>query len=123
MSGFKVIALLKRRADITRDAFIRYYENHRAPLILSQFPSITAYRRNFADFTAAFESDAAPFDFDVVTEIEFGDRSGYDAMLARHSDPAVAATIAADEDQFLDRAFTRMFVVETRANDLKENSL
>ncbi|MXO74375.1 EthD family reductase [Altererythrobacter aerius] len=123
MSGFKVIALLKRRADITRDAFIRYYENYHAPLILSQFPSITAYRRNFADFTAAFESDAAPFDFDVVTEIEFGDRAGYDAMLARHADPAVAAMIAADEDQFLDRAFTRMFVVETRANDLEENSL
>jgi hypothetical protein len=114
MSRFKVIALLRKRADISREAFIDYYENRHAPLILSVFPSIAAYRRNFADFSSAFVSDAAPFDFDVVTEVEFADRAGYDEMLALHADPVVGETIAEDEANFVDRDFTRMFVVESR---------
>lgn len=114
MNRFKVIALLRKRADISREAFIDYYESRHAPLILSVFPSIAAYRRNFADFSSAFASDAAPFDFDVVTEIEFADRAGYEEMLALHAEPAIGATIAEDEANFIDRGFTRMFVVETR---------
>ena len=114
MSGCKVIALLKKRADLTRDAFVDYYETRHAPLILASFPSIIAYRRNYAEFAGAFASAAAPFDFDVVTEIHFADRAGYDDMLARHALPETAEAIAADEANFLDRARTRMFVVEPR---------
>lgn len=114
MIGFKVIALLEKRADLTREGFIDYYETRHAPLILASFPSIVAYCRNYADFTDAFASVAAPFDFDVVTEIHFADRAGYDDMLARHALPQVAEAIAADEANFLDRARTRMFVVKPR---------
>ncbi|MDP3675599.1 MAG: EthD domain-containing protein [Novosphingobium sp.] len=114
MSGCKVIALLRKRDDLLREAFVDYYESRHAPLILASFPSIVAYRRNYSDFTDAFASAASPFDFDVVTEIHFADRAGYDDMLARHAQPAIAEAIAADEANFLDRARTRMFVVEPR---------
>lgn len=111
----KSIALLRRRADLSREAFIAYYEQQHAPLILSLMPGIVDYRRNFATFDGAFVNDgAAPFDFDVVTELWFADQAAYDAAIAAATAPDVAARIAADEENFLDRAGTRMFVVEER---------
>ena len=111
----KSIALLKRRADLSRDEFIDYYERNHAPLILSLLPGILDYRRNFADFEGAFAfPGAAPFDFDVVTEIWFADRAAYDAAMAVALGPETAARIAADEENFLDRSATRMFLVDER---------
>ena len=43
----KTIAFLKRKAELSREAFIRYYETRHAPLILSIAPQICDYRRNF----------------------------------------------------------------------------
>lgn len=124
MSGCKVIALLRKRADLSREAFIEYYETRHAPLILSLFPSITAYSRNYADFDDAFVyPGAAPFDFDVVTEIGFADGAGYDDMLALSARPEVADAVAADEANFLDRGHTRMFVVEERASPIAAESM
>ena len=115
--AFKVIALLAKKADLTRDEFIAYYENHHAPLILSITPEIRAYRRNFADFSEAFAfPDAAPFDFDCVTEIEYADRAAYEAGLARQTE--AMDRIAADEENFLDRGKTRMFIVDSRASEI-----
>lgn len=106
----KSIALLRRRADLSRQQFIDYYERRHAPLILSLLPGIVEYRRNFALFDGAYVNPgAAPFDFDVVTELWFAD---YDAAMAVAVLPDVAARIAADEANFLDRSATRMFVVE-----------
>ena len=115
MSGgsLKVIAMLRKRADISREAFIRYYNENHAPLILSLMPGIVEYRRNFTVFDNAFVNDgAALFDFDVLTEIRFRDRATYDAAMVVAADPAVAQRIADDEENFLDRSGTRMFVVE-----------
>ena len=50
----------------------------------------------------------------MITEIWFADRAAYEAAMARHAQPEVAAAIAADEENFLDRSKTRMFVVDER---------
>lgn len=111
----KAIALLKRRGDLSREAFIDYYEQRHAPLILSVTPGVVEYRRNFADFDGAFVNEgAAPFDFDVVTELWFADRAAYDHAMAVTTEPDIFARIAADEENFLDRSKTRMFLVEER---------
>ncbi len=110
---FKVVALLTRKPDLPKADFIRYYEDHHVPLIYSLFSNIREYRRSFVDLTGAIIlPGAAPPDFDVITELWFDDRAGYDHMLALHADPAVAGAIATDEENFLDRSKTRMFVVE-----------
>lgn len=115
----KSIALLRRRADLTREAFMDYYERHHAPLIVSLLPGIVDYRRNFASFEGAFVSDGAtPFDFDVVTELWFADRAAYERAMAIATREDVAARIAADEANFLDRNATRMFLVEERRSPL-----
>ncbi|KTE00926.1 ethyl tert-butyl ether degradation protein EthD [Sphingopyxis sp. H038] len=119
MGMFKVISLLKARADISRAAFIDYYETRHAPLVLELMPNILAYRRNYvaAEGSIAFDL-APPFDYDSVTEIWFHDRAAYDEALAVLMSPANAARLAADEEQFLDRSKTRLIVVDERASAL-----
>lgn len=113
----KSIALLRRRADLSHAAFVDYYENNHAPLIQSLLPGIIEYRRNFVDRAGAFTSDgAAPFDFDVVTELWWETRADYDAAMAIATAADVAARIAADEANFLDRTGNRMFLVEERVS-------
>ena len=108
----KVLALLKKKADLSRAEFITYYENRHAPLILSLFPDIADYRRNFVDRSDAVESGVAAIDFDCVTELWFADSQAYDRFRARSADPAVAKAIADDEENVFDRTATRLFVVE-----------
>lgn len=121
MSGgsLKVVAMLRKRADISREEFIRYYTENHAPLILSLLPGIVEYRRNFTVFDGAYVNEgAAAFDFDVLTEIRFRDRAAYDAAMQVSADPEVAQRIANDEENFLDRSGTRMFVVEESASQI-----
>lgn len=108
----KVVALLRRKPDLTREAFITYYETRHAPLIRSLLPGIADYRRNYVSREGAFESAVAAIDFDSVTEMRFATRADYDAFLAHAAEPAVAQAIADDEENVFDRAATRMFVVD-----------
>jgi len=108
----KAIALLRRKPGLSREQFIAYYEARHAPLIRSLLPEIADYRRNYVDREGVFESAVAAIDFDSVTEMRFADRAAYQRFLARAAEPAVAAAIAADEENVFDRAATRMFVVD-----------
>ena len=118
----KTVALLRKRADITHEAFVDYYETRHAPLILSLLPGIVEYRRNFSRFEGAYVNEtAAPFDFDVVTEIWFEDRAAYDRAMAVAAQPDIAHRIADDEANLFDRSGTRLFVVDERASVIAES--
>jgi hypothetical protein len=113
--GFKVMALLGKKPGLSKAEFIDHYENRHVPLIKSMFDGIVEYRRSYVDLTGAILSDGvAPPDFDVVTELWFKDRAGYEAMLAGPGNPEVAKHVADDEEHFLDRSKTRFFVVDER---------
>ena len=113
--GFKVMALLGKKPGLSKAEFIDHYENRHVPLIKSMFDGIVEYRRSYVDLTGAILSDGvAPPDFDVVTELWFKDRAGYEAMLAGPGNPEVAKRVADDEEYFLDRSKTRFFVVDER---------
>lgn len=113
----KAVALLARKPELTHAEFVDYYENNHAKLIRNLLPQIVEYRRNYLDRGTAIGADgAADPDFDVISEFVFADRAGYDAMLATHAQPEVAAAIEADEENFLDRSRTRMYVVDVRAS-------
>ena len=116
---FKVMVFLTRRGDLSREAFIDYYESRHAPLILQLMPGIRGYRRNYlqpADMILG--GIAAAPDFDVVTEICFEDRAAYEAGMRAFSDPAVMQRLIADEENFLDRERMRFVAVEERASML-----
>lgn len=112
---FKCMALLKRKPDISREAFIEYYETRHAPLIRHLLPGIVDYRRNYVEMEGAFVfPGAAPIDFDVITEIWLADKAAYDRFTAAAAETEIARKIAEDEENFLDRPATRMLVVEER---------
>jgi len=110
---FKSIALLKKKAGLTRQQFIDYYENNHAPLIVRLTPGIRAYHRNFIDWNGMFEAaDGSETNFDCVTEVWFDDRAAYEKAMAVLTSPDVAKQIADDEEHVFDRSKTRMFVVD-----------
>lgn len=113
----KTIAFLKAKSGVSRADFVDYYEAHHAPLVLALMPGIIDYRRNYVQADGAFAfAETPPFDYDSVTEIWFADRQAYDAAIAEISKPEIAARLAADEENFIDRAKTRMVVVEERSS-------
>lgn len=116
---FKCIALLRRREDLSRDAFVDYYETRHSVLIRRLLPGIIDYRRNYVERDGAYVfPSAAPIDFDVVTEMTFIDRAAYDRFTAKAADLEIARQIAEDEENLFDRDATRMFTVEERASPI-----
>lgn len=112
---FKAVSLLKSKPGLSREAFISYYETRHAPMILENLAHVRDYRRNYLDLDGAhIGPDATAPDFDVIMELWFADRAGFEADMARLADPQVSELIARDAEQFLDHRKTRFFVVEER---------
>nr|WP_225016738.1 EthD domain-containing protein [Streptomyces sp. 8L]MCA1221020.1 EthD domain-containing protein [Streptomyces sp. 8L] len=101
------IALLKAKDGLTRDEFIRYYENHHVPLILSLAPAPAYYVRNYLPVVG---DRAFPADFDVMTQLGFADEAVRQQWLDLVLAPA--SGVAEDEARFLDRTQTRSWIVE-----------
>ena len=100
-----------------RDEFIAYYENNHVPLILRHMPQIVDYRRNYVKLDTIYGGDGnAELDFDVVTEFCFDNKEEYDSANLIFNMPDVLSEIIQDEEQFLDRDKTRLFVVEEHAS-------
>src|SRR5262245_46715140 len=62
----KIMLLVSRRPDVSREAFRRYYEEHHAPLAAAHLPFLVRYVRNYV--VDEFRSD---LDCDCVTEFWF----------------------------------------------------
>jgi hypothetical protein len=119
----KICVLVKRRPDLSRAQFIRYYEENHVKLITRLLPQLTGYRRNYICFddpmtylgpflTENDSSQLAKPDFDVISEARFADRASFESFIAALQAPETARLIAEDEENFCDRPFTRVLVVE-----------
>jgi hypothetical protein len=109
---FKVYAYLSKRPDMTTDAFIDYYENHHIPLVLSLAPMPAVYKRNYVVRGDEANRESPTIDFDVVTELVWNDRSGFENWVTRLGVPAIAD----DETNFLDRGRTKAYVIDERVS-------
>lgn len=117
---YKAIALLKARPGLSRERFVAYYEQHHVPLILRLMPQIKDYRRNYVRAQGAYLAPGVTgLDFDAVTELWYATEADYQAAVAVLNDPAILQQIADDEEHFLDRDNTRMFVVEEHTSPLQ----
>jgi hypothetical protein len=72
-------------------------------------PYFSAYRRNYID--GLVRRAGAEFDWDVITELEFGTQEDYDAWLAALATPEILCQIHADETNFIDSTQARMWAV------------
>ena len=118
----KIVLMLRKRADLSREQFIDYYENRHVPLAYGLFPQIARYTRNYAmgeNLHYAGRAGTIALPYDCVTEHWFKDRAAYDDMMAQfESDPAKFAGIDQDEANFMDKERVVMFLVEEVHSDI-----
>lgn len=116
----KLVALLKKRDDITREQFIRHYETSHVPLIMSYFePYIVEYTRTYLDhdhplsFCGEYGGEGAfnGVRYDVVTTQSFRNTADLDAFYKAAAAPGVGAAIAEDEAKFLDRSANQVIIM------------
>ncbi len=112
----KMIALLKKRADMSRAEFRDYYEGYHAPLILAQQgPNMLEYRRNY--LTGEMINGTEDMPFDVITEFLYADRAAFDRAFERMMTPAATRERKEDEARLFDIPAIRVFLVESRESD------
>ena len=77
----KIMLLVSRRPDVSREEFRRYYEEHHAPLAATRLPFLVRYVRNYV-----VDEFRADIDCDCVTEFWF-DHPGPWREAARRDSP------------------------------------
>ncbi len=105
---FKVFAYLTKRADISTEELIDHYENRHVPLVLSFAPTPVVYKRRYLRRGEEVNLEGPEIGFDVMTEMVWEDRSGFDEWVTKLG----REEIAEDEARFLDRTKTLAYVVE-----------
>ena len=73
----KAIGLIKRKPGLSREEFVKHYEEVHAPLALKYFPTIKRYVRNHIITPSGAEEPQ----FDCITEFWYDDMEGYQAVL------------------------------------------
>jgi uncharacterized protein (TIGR02118 family) len=109
---FKVFAYLTKRADLSTEAFIAHYENRHVPLVLSFAPMPNVYKRNYVVRGDGANREDPSIDFDVITELAWDDRSGFEDWITKLG----AEEVAVDEARFIDREKTRAYVIDERVS-------
>ena len=107
----KFMALLKRKAGLSREEFIDHYEAVHAPLILRLSTGVEQYARNF---TLPGRDGAEP-PYDSVTELWYRDRDALRASMATWRSEAGNA-IREDEEKLLDRERIVAFLADERVS-------
>ena len=114
----KVVALLKKKPGMSREAFIKRFEEGHVPLIKEIIPFYNKYRRSYIiddeRFKSSHVTNAAPIDrdIDVFTEMWFDTRENYEKMLTALADPVIGGRITEDEGDFLDRDTMIVYMLE-----------
>jgi uncharacterized protein (TIGR02118 family) len=106
----KVFGYLKRKPGLSPQQFADYYEHNHVPLVLSKAFVPMVYKRNYIQRGDAFNIEGNEISFDCMTELVFTDREDLSAWMASLG----VDEIARDEENFIDRAATRAYVVNER---------
>lgn len=107
----KIIALMKKRPDMSVDQFRSHYETSHVPLITDlALPFACGYSRSYLDYDdpACIFGDGTGVKgifpaFDVMTQLDFPNRQAMLDYFAAGREPSVKARRVADEERFLDR--------------------
>ena len=102
----KLLAFLRKRADLPRDQFVAWYEANHVPMIREVTPGLVDYRRNFLPETVGGA--------DVITELTYADQAAFDHAMALAVQSPAAERIAADQDFLFEPDGIRILVVEKR---------
>ncbi len=110
----KSITLIKRKPGLSREEFIKHYEEVHAPLALKHFPTFKRYLRNYVITPPGAEE----LDFDCITEIWFENMEGSKAVtdaLGGYT-TEIGKIFHDDEERFMDRDSRVSFLVEEKVS-------
>jgi uncharacterized protein (TIGR02118 family) len=108
----KVFGYLKRKPGLSAQEFADYYEDTHVPLVLSKAHMPLVYKRNYIRRGDAINIEGDEIGFDCMTELVFADRDNLLAWMTSLG----GDEIARDEENFIDRAKTRAYVVDERTS-------
>ena len=108
----KLIALISKQPQLSRQEFKAYYEANHAPLVASLLPMIDRYTRSYLPDDPEMPEREGRANFDVLTELWFKDEADLEAFWERIRMPEVIAAIRADEANFLITDATVMYRVD-----------
>lgn len=115
--AYKILLFMKRRSDISVEAFRDYYETRHAPLAERHSRGVSRYIRRYIDPQAHPETGAWTDGPDVITELWFEDEKIYRATLAYITTSLMPDEIVADEANLFDRTSFRIATVEEKESD------
>lgn len=110
----KVLAFFCRKDGMSHAQFRDYYENNHVALIQSLTTVPFGYRRSYFLHDDELNTFTMPFEFDVVTEIEFSNRAAFEEFRAQIFAPGAGERLIADELEFMDRSRQCIMVVDER---------
>jgi hypothetical protein len=118
-NSFKILLFMKRRPDISIEAFRDYYETRHAPLAERHSQGIKRYIRRYLDPQPHPETGpAAELPFDVITELWFDNEQIFRATVGYITTTIMPDEIIADERHLFDRSSFRIATVVERESTL-----
>ncbi len=111
----KIVALIKRRSDVTREEFREYYEHRHAPLFHRAIPAEVAgvIRRYVQNHALQLGRGSTEAPFDCVTEIGFDDIAGMELWTTWYLGEA-GKVLRDDEESFMDPRQRVVIVTDER---------
>lgn len=110
---YKLLLFLVRKPGMSVVEMREHYENVHMPLARKTFPQIIEHRRNWPQSDGFLFPPGADIPrYDVIGEVWFADKTGYDDMLSFLGDPNLNGEMIADEERFLDRSKCGLIVVD-----------
>jgi len=107
----KEMLLIKRKPGLSREEFVKHYEEVHAPLILKNCPTVKRYVRNYVANTLG----AVGPDFDCITEVWYDDMAGFKALGRVYMSEA-GKPIRDSEESFMDSGKLVVFLAEEKAS-------
>ena len=111
---WKILLFMKRRPDISVDAFREYYETRHAPLAEKYSRGISCYIRRYVEPQVHPETGEWTDAPDVITELWFEDEKVYRGTLAYITSTLMPDEIIEDEKNLFDRSSFRIATVVER---------
>lgn len=109
----RIVALLKRRTDLSFDDFVRHYEQRHAPMAWSAMAGVERYVRRYIHPMAGAAAPRHPEPLvDVITELWVKDAETLDTVLARLSAADLARSLREDEAALFDLGTLTTYLVD-----------
>src|SRR5579872_3730088 len=103
----KLIGLIKRKAGITREEFLRHWKDEHGPLVMS-IPELARHVRKYVqvhrtsipelDAQARYQQASLPLEYDGAVEMWFDNVAEMQKAFSVLADPIICKRLREDED-------------------------